>query len=213
MKSRAAGFTLIELVIVIVVVGIVASVASPNIAKLFTTAQLRQEAQMLTITIKNLQGHAALQKAPYTLTFNFEDQSYRSARGDSKYNDFPLELTDLTGNADYLLGDTYSSANLDVSTDHPDYYENEYAAVTNLRSRTPMYQTSRRLPESVRLEFVRDQYNEEYDEDPYTIEFDARGNVEPVIIVMSAARKPEMRYVIDVTYTGQVSFRREDADE
>ena len=76
-----------------------------------------------------------------------------------------------------------------------------------------MYQTSRRLPESVRLEFVRDQYNEEYDEDPYTIEFDARGNVEPVIIVMSAARKPEMRYVIDVTYTGQVSFRREDADE
>lgn len=213
MKSRAAGFTLIELVIVIVVVGIVASVASPNIAKLFTTAQLRQEAQMLTITIKNLQGHAALQKAPYTLTFNFENQSYRSARGDSKYNDFPLELTDLTGNADYLLGDTYSSANLDVSTDHPDYYENEYAAVTNLRSRTPMYQTSRRLPESVRLEFVRDQYNEEYDEDPYTIEFDARGNVEPVIIVMSAARKPEMRYVIDVTYTGQVSFRREDADE
>lgn len=204
---------MIELVIVIVVVGIVASVASPNIAKLFTTAQLRQEAQMLTITIKNLQGHAALQKAPYTLTFNFEDQSYRSARGDSKYNDFPLELTDLTGNADYLLGDTYSSANLDVSTDHPDYYENEYAAVTNLRSRTPMYQTSRRLPESVRLEFVRDQYNEEYDEDPYTIEFDARGNVEPVIIVMSAARKPEMRYVIDVTYTGQVSFRREDADE
>ena len=213
MKNSAAGFTLIELIIVIVVIGIVASVASPNIAKLFTTAQLRQEAQMLTITIKNLQGHAALQKAPYTLTFNFEDQSYRSARGDSKYNDFPLELTDLTGNADYLLGDTYSSANLDVSTDHPDYYENEYAAVTNLRSRTPMYQTSRRLPESVRLEFVRDQYNEEYDEDPYTIEFDARGNVEPVIIVMSAARKPEMRYVIDVTYTGQVSFRRATEDD
>ncbi|MBR5901066.1 prepilin-type N-terminal cleavage/methylation domain-containing protein [bacterium] len=213
MKNRAGGFTLIELVIVIVVIGIVASVASPNIAKLFTTAQLRQEAQMLTITIKNLQGHAALQKAPYTLTFNFENQSYRSSRGESKYNDFPLELRDLTGNAQNLLGDAYSSANFDVSSDHPDYYDNEYAAITNLRSRTPMYQTSRKLPESVRLEFVRDQYNEEYDEDPFTIEFDARGNVEPVLIVLSAARKPEMRYVIDVTYTGQVSFRREDADE
>ena len=213
MKNSAAGFTLIELIIVIVVIGIVASVASPNIAKLFTTAQLRQEAQMLTSTIKNLQGHAALQKAPYALTFNFEDQSYRSARGESKYNDFPLELADLTGNGQNILGKNYTSSDLELNSDHLDYYDNEYAAVTNLRSRTPMYQTSRKLPASVRLEFVRDQYDEEYDEDPFTIEFDARGNVEPVLIVLSAASKPEIRYVIDVTYTGQVSFRREDADE
>lgn len=204
---------MIELVIVIVVIGIVASVASPNIAKLFTTAQLRQEAQMLTITIKNLQGHAALQKAPYTLTFNFEDQSYRSSRGESKYNDFTLELADLTGNGQNILGRNYSSSDMEAQSDHLDYYDNEYAAITNLRSRTPMYQTSRKLPDSVKLEFVRDQYDEEYDEDPFTIEFDARGNVEPVLIVLSAARKPEIRYVIDVTYTGQVSFRREDLDE
>lgn len=210
MKNES-GFTLIELVIVIVVVGILASIVSPNVAKFFNTAQVREEAQMLAITIKNLQGHAALQKAPYTLTFNFDDQSYRSHKGISKYNDFTLELSDLVGKG---ADDDYTSV-LDVETqsDHPEYYENEYAAVTNLRSSLPMYQTSRKLPASVRLEYIRDQYDEEYDEDPYTIEFDARGNVEPVVIVLSAANNEALRYIVDVTYTGQVSFRRATEDD
>ena len=210
---NSRGFTLIELVIVVVVIGIVSSVAAPNIARLFTTAQLRQEAQMLALTLKNLQGHAALQRAPYSLTFNFENQSYHSSRGESKYNDFALTLEDLTGTGENILGEAYSDRTKETFTEHEIFYEDEYAAVTNLRSRIPMRETSRTLPESVKLECLIDSFDEEHSEDPYTITFDAKGNVEPCTVILCAANNPKTRYIVDLTFTGQATFYREDLDE
>lgn len=207
---RNRGFTLIELTVVIVIMGIIATMAAPNISGMFTSSQVRMEAQMLTLTIKNIQGHAALQRTPYILTLDLTNQSYRASKGASTYNDFPLELADLTGSGVNMLGESYSSADQETFTEHPEIYEYEYAAFTNLRTSVPMRQTRRAMPDSVRMITVIDDLGEEYMEGRYTISFDAKGNVEPCTVIFAATRNPNIRYFVELGFNGRARYWRED---
>jgi type II secretion system protein H len=75
-RPRAPGFTLIEMVIVILVIGIIAAIVAPRIGVL-DTVQLRSSARSLAGTIRLTYATAVVNRQPYRICFDLDAQSYR----------------------------------------------------------------------------------------------------------------------------------------
>ena len=94
------GFTLIEIVLVVLVLAIVVGVAVPNIAKSLNTVELSQCAQDMLMTMRFAQARSRLEQKDYRLVFDDGFKAYHLERAvadeplDDQYN---MEFIPLAG--------------------------------------------------------------------------------------------------------------------
>ena len=72
--SASAGFTLIELTLVILVIGIVGALVLPRFGGLVDRQQVRRTVNVLRGMVRQMHAKAALTKRIYRLTFDLEEQ-------------------------------------------------------------------------------------------------------------------------------------------
>jgi prepilin-type N-terminal cleavage/methylation domain-containing protein len=73
--SAAPGFTLIEIAVVMVVVGIIAALVLPRIG-MMNGVQLKSAAREMAGTIRITYAAAVMERTPYRIAFDFEHQMY-----------------------------------------------------------------------------------------------------------------------------------------
>jgi prepilin-type N-terminal cleavage/methylation domain-containing protein len=72
--SSSAGFTLVELTMVILVIGIMLAITMPRVGGVFERQQLRRTVNVLRGTVRYLHAHAALTKRVYRLIIDLDQQ-------------------------------------------------------------------------------------------------------------------------------------------
>ena len=72
--STSPGFTLVELTLVILVIGIIGALAVPRFGNLLERQQVRRTVNVLRGTVRQLHAKAALTKRIYRLTFDLAEQ-------------------------------------------------------------------------------------------------------------------------------------------
>ncbi len=80
------GFTLIEMIVVIVLVAIMATVVVSNIGAGSATATLNGAAREISSALRYARGHALTHSKETSFTFNLKDNSYQVTHKNKKYN-------------------------------------------------------------------------------------------------------------------------------
>ena len=75
------GFTLIELIMVLMLMGLASAIVLPNIEKGMQDREVRRSALDLAATARNLRSRALDEGMPQPLVLNLEQNHYRAARG------------------------------------------------------------------------------------------------------------------------------------
>ena len=79
--SHARGFTLIELMLVLMLMGIGGVIVLPNIEKGMQDREVRRSALGLAAAARNLRSRAIDEGMPQLLVLDIEQNNYRAARG------------------------------------------------------------------------------------------------------------------------------------
>ena len=79
--SPAQGFTLIELMLVLMLMGIASVIVMPNIEKGMQDREVRRSALGLAAAARNLRSRAIDEGMPQLLVLDIEQNNYRAARG------------------------------------------------------------------------------------------------------------------------------------
>ena len=79
--SIARGFTLIELMLVLMLMGIASVIVMPNIEKGMQDREVRRSALGLAAAARNLRSRAIDEGMPQLLVLDIEQNNYRAARG------------------------------------------------------------------------------------------------------------------------------------
>lgn len=79
--SPAQGFTLIELMLVLMLMGIASVIVMPNIEKGMQDREVRRSALGLAAAARNLRSRAIDEGMPQLLVLDLDQNNYRAARG------------------------------------------------------------------------------------------------------------------------------------
>ena len=104
-KRRAAGFTLIELIIVLVIGAAVVAVAPPLIAKALPGVELRAAAREVASSLRYARNRAVSQRTETTLSLDVEEKIYRLSGSPKIYRlpkrvEFSLTTAQAAGESD-----------------------------------------------------------------------------------------------------------------
>ena len=115
--SGARGFTLIELMITAVIIGVVAAMAVPSFQSAYDRHSFRSGHDMMTSTIKKARSYAISNKEPHGVYFDPEAlavtlfQNVTNPTASSfESGDFVLSVDTLPGEFQYLYTDLENSA-------------------------------------------------------------------------------------------------------
>jgi len=200
---RPRGYTLIELLVVITIMGIIAGVAIPKVIGSLYSGKQRSEAFQLVTAIRYAQGMAALQRAPYRLHFDLDNQSYYLSRDQSRSDEFDL-------NADTLgsMGSLTPPMAEEAAGDGDEDGNND--AGFSAAGRVALFEhDSHQLPTGVSIERIIDGWDEEFVSGTHELILDPKGTSSGARIYLVAERRNSPRYVIRVGANGLCRLTRD----
>ena len=233
-----SGFTLLELIVVIVIIGVLAGVSAPRIFNSLNAGKLRGESNKILSTLRYAQGMAAIQRATYRLKFNlgeseFDDekefvtQSYQLFRDESKNDAFDLSDADFDGSTGYGQKSSGMPAkdDFDYKDDEKndkynkdDYYyddENETAnSNRNLAGPVNIFdEADHKFPSGVKITKIIDVFGDyEITKGNYEIAIESNGNAHESYIYLTSSGKNPSTYIIHIGMNGLSEAYLKDED-
>jgi len=86
------GFTLIEILLVLLILGFMAGLAIPNLSRTYSTILLKRTANDLASLMRYAQSRALIQRQVFQLTLNPKTKQYRLQKADSNSPEKKLSL-------------------------------------------------------------------------------------------------------------------------
>ncbi len=201
--SRNRGYTLIELIVVIAIMGIIAGVAIPRVIGSLYSGKQRSEAFQLLTTIRYAQGMAALQRAPYRLHFDLDNQSYYLARDQSRGDEFELNDDTLGSMGSAIPPLAQEAAAVD---DGGGDSNGGFASA----GRVALFDhDTHQLPNGVSIERIVDGWDEEFVDGHYELILDHKGTSSGARIYLVADRRNSTPFVIHVGANGLCRLARD----
>ncbi len=231
----SSGFTLLELIVVIVIIGVLAGVSAPKIINSLNAGKLRSEANQILTTMRYAQGMAAMQRATYKIKFNlgnskFDDekkfavQSYELIRDESR-NDF-FEFTDddlmASGESSLFPGQQNRGVPAKDDFDYKDdkdqdkeFYEDDSAnSNRNLAGTVDIFdEKTHKLPSGVKIIKIVDGRDDfEVTDGEYIIPIDPKGHSLDSYIYLTSSGKHPLTYIIHIGMNGLSEAYLKDED-